>query len=122
MDQSAPGEDLAKLPLAIACCERLVTYVADGYGDRAWCRVEQTLSARFMFADHQLVIGEGYRNGFPATGQGKSWKLRDPATGSLSHEPDREHIRRLTSAANANVKAVRYGVEPALKVYDLRHD
>ena len=62
IDQRDPAADLAKLPLAIACCERLVTFVADGYATRGWCRIEQLLARRFSFADHQNVIDQHYVN------------------------------------------------------------
>ena len=101
VDQAQPGPDLIKLPLAIACCERLLTFVADGYRSRGWCRIEQLLAKRFMFADHQAVIGMGYRSRWPYTGRKRRWTLCDPTKGALTCDTDRIVIRQLVRSANA---------------------
>lgn len=97
IDQKNPKLDLAKLPLAIACCERMVTFVADGYLDRGWCRLEQLLATRFMYADHQTVIDEHYTDQWPYCGTEICWHLEDPAQGKLSCEADRPYIRKLVT-------------------------
>jgi len=113
VDQLDPVPDLIKLPLAIACCERMVTFVADEYQDRGWCRLEQLLAKRYMYADHQLVIGTGYNNSYPSSGVEEEWELQDPGTGRLTKEADRPIITKLTEAAGYTVD------ETTLKVYNL---
>ena len=112
VDQSNPVPDLVKLPLAIACCERMVTFVADGRQDRGWCRLEQLLAKRCMYADHQLVIGTGCPNSC-RPGVEEEWELQDPSTGRLTKEADRPVITKLTEAAGHTAG------EAALKVYNL---
>ena len=113
VDQAHPRQDLAKLPLAIACCERLLTFVAQGYEDRGWCRVEQLLAKRFMYADHQNVIDEHFVNPWPYKGKSVAWQLHDPAKGDLSCESDRAHISDLTRAACVS-RAPKFGHESGL--------
>jgi hypothetical protein len=78
----------------------MLTFEHDGYAERGWCRLEQLLASRFMFADHQLLINADYVNAWPETGQKREWVLEDPATGKLSVEKDRKVLRQLTQLAN----------------------
>ena len=137
VDQAAPGPDLAKLPLAIACCERMLTFAAgDGtsaYAARGWCRLEQLLARRFSYADHQVVVGAGYVNAWPDKGTQRKWTLSDPAAGALSVEADRIHLAKLTRLALARPRGEEEdeddsdeeeglaldGSSSALTVYDL---
>lgn len=112
--------DLAKLPLAVACCERMVTFYAEGYFERGWCRIEQLLAARFGFADHQAIIDAQFTNCWPETGVQRAFKLLDPSVGRLSSDHDRVIIRRLAASATTPGEPVHFVSQPALKAYDLR--
>eukprot|EP00040_Diaphanoeca_grandis_P030888 m.183507 g.183507 ORF g.183507 m.183507 type:complete len:438 (-) comp32162_c0_seq6:232-1545(-) len=107
VDQNNPGEDLAKLPLWVACCSHMVTFTTTDYFSRAWCRLEQLLASGFIYSDHQCLISAGYTNNTrPGTYVRSTFhSLEDPAQGLISFESDRDVIRRLA----------KHGVEAVLR-------
>lgn len=98
-DQDNLGPGIALLPLWTACCERFLRFETPSYHERAWCRLEPLLSAKFSFADHHTVIREGYTNSWPDTGQPSTSLLLDPTKGQLSDPTDLERIQPLIDLA-----------------------
>src|SRR5262245_4416264 len=98
-DQSTAADGIKMLPLWIASCERLLCFETADYHDRAWCRLELLLSYTFGFADHQTVIGPGFRADALGEGTGDVHVLDRPTTGRLTVVGDAARIEQLEQFA-----------------------
>jgi hypothetical protein len=98
-DRGDLSNNLAMLPLWVACCERFVRYETKDYSERAWCRLEILLSKVFGFADHHLVIGEGFHNATGHWGVEDERPLDNPLEGICTDPLDRAHITVLSEFA-----------------------
>jgi hypothetical protein len=99
-DQANLDNNLAMLPLWVACCERFVRFETVDYFDRAWCRLEMLLSYVFGFADYHVVIDKTFQMGLPEN-HGKAGLdiIQDPSQGRTTDPLDAKRVAELSEFA-----------------------
>ena len=98
VNQDNPQQEMAMLPLWVACCERFLRIETPDYDERTWCRIEPILSYVFSFADHETIIDLDYKCNWPHTGRETKRLLRDPQHGKLTNPQDMEIVMQLLDA------------------------
>ncbi|WP_372367022.1 hypothetical protein [Candidatus Uabimicrobium sp. HlEnr_7] len=110
VDQDNPTNEMAMLPLWVACCERFLRIETKDYDERTWCRIEPILSHVFSFADHETIINLDYNCNWPHTGKETTRILLDPQQGKLTNPQDMDIVLQLLDATK-NVKPMQKSKE-----------